>query len=753
MPSEFGDLSYSNIGSLHVKKPINEFIQATQQLNKNYEVAEQASDTFKSILDNLEKRDINAPGLKEELGKYQSEISSIAGEGRYEHALPKIKKLVRDYSGNQKIKGIVQDYQLSQNWRTKEQKRLDDKDITEGDLKLANAINYYERNTKPVEVDPITGQVQNLFNPVNTPTNIDVEKEIVTLADKIKDRSLPPEIANQIPGYHTIATGKGVTEAQYQEFARDYIMSRKDVQDLYKFRAKGQEVMARLQEDGTLAEYTPSNLQSAGLVNAQGQVEKTVFKEVEKTINGKKVKVRQAVKEPDIETTARLYNEDGTINQNMASALVQNDIYKEQVTNTMNLVGGLAHNITDLDYLENKEAALNRSMRLAEFSHGLTESDKISPYATAVADLAIDGKTFIDAQKSEALLGKNITGDKIIGGAINIKGTADALNSLTKGLNLDVPSSTFYNYYSALKEAARLHNQEGDMAIPEVMIRSLSGFFAPSTGPISVVAKKEEERKAAINKMVPLYRNDPRYADASLETIEAVIKNDIGTLVNNFNQNHNKIKDAITKLESIYTPLKKVIVHNPLLDTKIDDKTGQAYNLSQEDGRTMAHIRLENIELDELNSDEIAKLLEAGIITKTTTDGQTSKSTYNVVGQMPIYFSETGQQAFEGGAYTQRQRNLLSEAVNVLQYSNKIQKQVNAYESVKSTLPETVTNKIDNLAAAIKGTRNIAERNQLANELSAELSKATNRVTPVRGPQSFNFENNPIINPLIPPSQ
>ncbi len=341
----FGDLSYAQPKQQYLKKDLTPYINAGLALNKQYDEGVENNDKFDLLVNNYQSRDELTPQLKETLDVYRQKLKTITEKGDYENSSAAIRGLAKNMVNDPLLKEIQDDKALY-DAHVKRYQDLAGKPngISEKDFKeslLLDKTNYNKR----IEIDLVTGLTKNKFQGRSIPLDINIEERVQKILKDIENSTLPSDFKQRAPrGFINISTAEGRTPQQLRKAAFEYVMSQDDIQNLLEFRANNAAELQQFQGiNQSLKEFDKSSLIKTGVIDIDG------MPKIDKMVNGK------PVREIDTKAADILYNEDGTINQEGAKALLKHNYKLHELDKIGNFAEIFANKKDKLDWKEDYE--------------------------------------------------------------------------------------------------------------------------------------------------------------------------------------------------------------------------------------------------------------------------------------------------------------------------------------------------------------------------------------------------------------
>ena len=175
MPKLFNSLSNNQYVSQHVGLPIKELDTLGTTLETRYNDNIATADKLEVGLANLKVRDVNRPIVQGQLDNVRKGLASTVEAGNWENASMLVRQQAKAVATSPELAGALEDKAQYDAWTAELNAGLKDGTYNKEqyDFYLTKAA---EQNGKPIEVDPDTGSVSNVFN-FGKPTK-DMSEEI-----------------------------------------------------------------------------------------------------------------------------------------------------------------------------------------------------------------------------------------------------------------------------------------------------------------------------------------------------------------------------------------------------------------------------------------------------------------------------------------------------------------------------------------------------------------------------------------------
>jgi hypothetical protein len=175
MPKLFNSLSNNQYVSQHVGLPIKELDTLGTTLETRYNDNIATADKLEVGLANLKVRDVNRPIVQGQLDNVRKGLASTVEAGNWENASMLVRQQAKAVATSPELAGALEDKAQYDAWTAELNAGLKDGTYNKEqyDFYLTKAA---EQNGKPIEVDPDTGAVSNVFN-FGKPTK-DMSEEI-----------------------------------------------------------------------------------------------------------------------------------------------------------------------------------------------------------------------------------------------------------------------------------------------------------------------------------------------------------------------------------------------------------------------------------------------------------------------------------------------------------------------------------------------------------------------------------------------
>lgn len=149
--------------SSFVGAPIEEFKELGATLQNRFEQNRASLGQFDSILENLDVRDVNRPAVNHEVSNFKNRINEFVDRGDFENISNDVFKMARDFQNNKIIGEAVKDKKQFSVWKDNVETLFKEGKIDHQTYQ--DTLEYSSaRNNKPIEIDPETGTVSNIFS-------------------------------------------------------------------------------------------------------------------------------------------------------------------------------------------------------------------------------------------------------------------------------------------------------------------------------------------------------------------------------------------------------------------------------------------------------------------------------------------------------------------------------------------------------------------------------------------------------------
>jgi hypothetical protein len=201
------NLSYSRYIPTYVGQPVEEIGSLGETLQNRYYQNVQASEQLETIGNAVKVRDVNKPILQEALQGLRGAFEPYKNKGNWEDAEMTVRSAARNFANNEQLKAATEDYGKFQAWKTELDERFKEGEINvdQKNWALAQAA---QKNNAPVEVDPVTGEYQNVWS-ARTPSK-DMSKEIQDYTTEIAKMYKASTVDNPIAVQVTDKNGNKV---------------------------------------------------------------------------------------------------------------------------------------------------------------------------------------------------------------------------------------------------------------------------------------------------------------------------------------------------------------------------------------------------------------------------------------------------------------------------------------------------------------------------------------------------------------
>ena len=162
----FDSLSYAEPENLYMGKPVQEVKALNRQLNEDFINNYNEIDKLDILAKNLDVNSIDYKTKLEAIDNIKKQFQNFVDKGDYENATFAVAKAKKDFETNQLLIGAKKSRENTVNYYKDLNKKKEEGKLREDDYNYAITLSQLQNN-KPVEIDPITGQIKNIFSGVD----------------------------------------------------------------------------------------------------------------------------------------------------------------------------------------------------------------------------------------------------------------------------------------------------------------------------------------------------------------------------------------------------------------------------------------------------------------------------------------------------------------------------------------------------------------------------------------------------------
>lgn len=183
----FDNVQFTRYQSTRVGLPVEQLIRTASALNERYETSINNRDAISQLVNNTPVREHNAALLVEAADNIKSDLQQYYDSGDWDKAGLAIKTSAdKHFLQNKKVRGAVEDYRQVQAF-----KAALDEGVKAGKYSSDWANKSYAMQVgiqnQPIDVDPNTKAVKNIFNPVLPPEEINANELALNIASKMAE--------------------------------------------------------------------------------------------------------------------------------------------------------------------------------------------------------------------------------------------------------------------------------------------------------------------------------------------------------------------------------------------------------------------------------------------------------------------------------------------------------------------------------------------------------------------------------------
>lgn len=429
MPEKLADLYYATPGNLYQGMPLEALAGAGQELSKRYDEGIAGQSTMEDFLGNMKSRDVNSGLLKNTLGGYRKQLDEIAARGNYEDAKPVIHKVAQGVSRDDQLKAIQLDYANDQAMLARREQFIKDGG-NPADYDREREI-LKHKFSRPIQYNQETGMYDNVFSEDTTvPYDPKVPEKLTALVGSLKSAIETKVLPAELRGHFTVEQIEKMTDDQIAEAAASYLATSAEVQGYMRFRANQDDYLNRRNPDGTLRPITLEDLVGTGMVSSDGKIYKT-------NADGTKVLDQQA--------TFDLYDNNGELNQQYASDIIEESNVGKQTTDYVEYAKKLAYERKKKEYvkdwvhaenlrhqhaMELEEQQQRNKLFLSMFGSTKTKEEAIKSY---IKMFHFNKEGSVDPEAFKGIIGKDLDLSAVYLNAGKASGQiADYLNQISK---------------------------------------------------------------------------------------------------------------------------------------------------------------------------------------------------------------------------------------------------------------------------------------------------------------------------------